>query len=66
MYYIEPTAIIGKSFTTSIGGSQFVYKCVGYGQPPDVGTLLIVGTFTDSKGETQVKTFNTKEVTFMP
>jgi aspartyl aminopeptidase len=65
MYYIEPSAIIGKSFTT-IFGSQLVYKCIGYGQPPDAGTLLIVGAHIDTKGETQVKTFPVKEVTFMP
>ncbi len=65
MYYIEPSALIGKQFTIAIN-PKAVYRCIGYGQPPDVGTLLIVGMETEANGNSTVRTFNVKDVTFMP
>lgn len=61
---LQPAPLEGRFFTVKDPNTQ--YQCIGYGQPPDAGTFLIVGTLTDANtGKTTVRTFPAYDVTFV-
>lgn len=60
MVFIEPSAIVGKSFTALDPNQEYV--CVGYGQNE---TFLIVGSSFDSaNNRSTLKTFKLSDVKF--
>lgn len=61
--YIEPSAIIGKTFTTSADPNT-EYECIGYAANE---TFLVVGKHMDTvNNRFYLKTFKIQDVRFMP
>lgn len=60
--YIEPSAIIGKTFTAN--DPNIEYECVGYAANE---TFLVVGKHLDIvNNRFTLKTFKIQDVKFMP
>lgn len=60
--YIEPSAIIGKTFTAN--DPNIEYECVGYAANE---TFLVVGKHMDTvNNRFTLKTFKIQDVKFMP
>ena len=63
MFNIDMTQLNDRKFTAM--DLNVTYTCIGYGQPPDNGKLLIVG-MTELRGKDIVRSFLAHEVTFLP
>lgn len=62
--YIEPSYIVGKTFTVSGDVTNTEYTCVGYAANE---TFLVVGKYTDTvNNRFSLKTFKFQEVKFKP
>lgn len=64
MFNIDMTQLNGRTFTGL--DTKVTYTCIGYGQPPDSGKLLIVGILhLPVQGEDIIRSFLASEVHFI-